>query len=102
MNNIEKIKQIGSEWIENDMHRIYINNLSQFYGLDVVEHKTGNIKQAKLDGEKISNNKATKLRIELNSAKLWYDLKSNQFESKYLSDEQFSKIIVNINSIVGA
>ena len=87
---------LGKEWKKDEMHRIYISDLSKLYGLKCDRHKTGNIKSAKLNGEKISNTKATKLEIALNSAKFWYDVKSGEFLSKGLSDEQFAKIKSNV------
>ena len=101
MSEIEQILKIGKEWIKDDMHRIYINDLAGLYGLETARHKTGNIKSARLNGEKISNTKATKLEIELNSAKLWYDVKSGEYSSNGLSDEQYTAIKVQIDQVVG-
>lgn len=61
---IEKLETLGlTHWIKGDNDRIYINNPHHFkliFGLELDFYKTGNIRSAYLNGEKISNSKAEK------------------------------------------
>jgi len=97
----EKLLQIGNEWKKGTMHRIYFSNLPKLYGLNIQRHKTGNIKSATLNEEKISNNKATKLEIALNSGKMWYNVNTGKINSKDLSEKQQEIIISNIKKLIG-
>lgn len=76
---IEILKQIGSEWQKGDKHRIYFNNLSEIYGLNCEYYNSGNICGADLNGERISNGQAKKLIGKLLSCKVWYDLVDGKF-----------------------
>jgi len=96
--DINKIKQIGKEWIKEDMHRIYINNLDQIYGLETTSYKTGNISSATLNGEKISNSRARQLSTDLSCAKIWYDVKTGKIETQHINDPLKTAII---NKIIG-
>ena len=94
----ELIKSGGSEWKKDDMHRIYFNNLDEMYGLELTRFKSGQISTAYLDGEKISNNKARELYSKLTDSKLWYDVKTGEFQNKGLSQELFDKFVKKIKS----
>lgn len=98
---LEKIKSLGSEWEKGEMHRIYINDLHELYGLDLNYFGTGNISSAKLDGEKISNTKARKITTDLDFAKYWYDVKTGEFHSKGLSDNAKERIENGIKTKLG-
>lgn len=94
--DITKIKSIGKEWIKEDMHRIYINNLEKIYGLETTSYKTGNISSATLNGEKISNSRARQLTCDLSCAKIYYDVKTEKFETQHINDPLKSAILEKI------
>lgn len=50
-------------------NRRYINNYAPLLGLDVERYKTGNVSYATLDGEKLSNSRASQML----NAKVWLD-----------------------------
>ena len=97
---INKIKSIGKEWIKEDMHRIYINNLEKIYGLETTSYKTGNISSATLNGEKISNSRARQLSCDLSCAKIYYDVKTGKIEAQHINDPLKSTIIEKITALV--
>jgi len=80
--NVEKLKEMGNEWIKGDHHRIYFNNLAEMYGLETGRYGTGNISSATLDGEKTSNNQARRIASDLKELKIWYDVKKGKFFSR--------------------
>lgn len=99
-NMVDKLKKIGGkEWISGTNHRIYFNNLSKYYnGLSVSRYGTGNISSATLNGEKLSNSRARALMTELDMGKLWYDVKTGQFESQRMSSEVKNKVVAGIKN----
>lgn len=94
--DITKIKSIGKEWIKEDMHRIYINNLEKIYGLETTSYKTGNISSATLNGEDISNSRARQLTSDLSCAKIYYNVKTEKFETQHINDPLKSAILEKI------
>jgi len=82
----------GKEWKGGKHHRIYIDphQAAKFIGLELDSYKTGNIKNARFNGEKISNNKAWKMWSALNDS--YYDVYADRVvtKSEYL-DEKFNK-----------
>ncbi len=69
----EKAVALGAKpWSPNSGPvRYYFNDLEQYLGLEVQRYGTGNINHATLNGEKISNNYASKILISLARAKVW-------------------------------
>lgn len=68
----------GTTWEKGGNKRIYIDSpefLEEFFGLVVEHYKTGSIKRAELNGEKLSNNKAHKLL----SGAIYFDCKFHCF-----------------------
>lgn len=99
---VEKLKAAGgSEWESGDNHRVYFNDLPELYGLQAERYGTGNISSAKLDGQKISNSKARKIESGLFGGKVWYNVKTGEYESKGLSESAAKKIISNIQRKTG-
>lgn len=96
MVDIEKMKTLGKEWIADDKHRIYFNDLRGLYGLELNLYGTGNISSAKVDGVKISNGKARQLATDLDCAKFFYDVNAGTFGSVGLSDVKIAKITAEI------
>lgn len=64
-------------WKKENMERIYINSehLKAVFGLDISFYKSGSIKKATLNGEKLSNRQAG-LLFKQNA---YFDVKSSQF-----------------------
>lgn len=79
MNAEQLIKIGGKEWKAGQKHRIYFHDLAMLFGLYCSMYKTGNISSATLNGEKISNSKATKLLYALRLSKVWFDVNTNAF-----------------------
>ena len=66
----------GREWTgRNGQQRIYLNNWYELAGLEISRYKgSGSISSAKLNGEWISNRKASMLL----AAKVWFDVKAGE------------------------
>jgi len=80
--DIEALKQLGgTEWVKDELHRVYFNNLEELYGLDCRCYKTGNIAEAFLHSEPISNSEARRIRGCLCDMKIWFDMKDRKFHS---------------------
>ena len=94
---IEKLNEIGTEWTKNGMHRIYINNVSDLYGL----HPT----YSQLNGTTISNTKAGKLRVACSEMKIYYDFSDDVFHCKTVTatdtDEIFRTVVAKIQNMIG-
>jgi len=90
MVDLNKLKEIGCEWQKNDMHRIYFNNIAELLGMEIEWYKTGTIRNAKINGETISNTKANSIR---KFAKVWYDVKTGTFECKDIEKKYFDMIV---------
>jgi len=98
MTNIDKLIQIGGkEWEKGSNHRIYFDNLEKWYGLTYDTYNTGNISNAKLDGESISNSQANKILKSLTWAKLYYDANTDKFYHN-IDTAIGSKIIKNLRN----
>lgn len=75
MIDIESLKEVGGkEWIVGEKHRVYFNNLDELLGLNCSFYISGNVRRATLDGEAISNTRATEILFCLREGKLWYDV----------------------------
>lgn len=98
---IEFLKELGSEWEKNGMHRIYFNDLPGWYGLQYERYNSGNVSSATLDGEHISNSKATGILSDLLALKIWYDVTTERFYWKagLRTDPQyFARIVAAIRA----
>jgi hypothetical protein len=73
----------GKQWQKNGMDRVYVNDLSTWYGLDVSRYGSGNISSATLRGESCSNAEAKRLieALDLNT-KLWLDVAAGTWAYK--------------------
>lgn len=96
--NVAKIIAAGKLWENGSMRRVYFNNLREIYGLDASFYGTGSVSSATINGEKISNTQARKIGTDLDFGKLWFDLNTNEFSSKGLSDSAVSVLIANITA----
>ena len=88
----------GNEWRGGTHHRIYFNDLCEWYGLELNFFGTGNISSAKLGGEKLSNNRATRLRNQLDNARVWYDLSKQEFFCRGLDDYESELLLTSLNN----
>lgn len=81
---IEKLEELGlTHWTKNGNDRIYVNYAYHFediFGLKLEFYKTGNIKSAYLNGEKISNSEAKKYFY----SRPYYDCKAGKWCNSYL------------------
>ena len=100
MERIDALVRVGgSRWQKNGMDRVYFNNLYTWYGLEMEYYNTGNICNAKLDGEKISNSQAKRLESEIGFGKLWFDVPTGKWMARDLNGRE-SKIIEHIEAKV--
>ena len=77
---IDKIKELGSEWHKDDHHRVYFNDLGTLYGIKTNRYHSGNIQSATLDGKPVSNSQAKRLLQKFASVKFWLDLVDGKFK----------------------
>ena len=75
--NIERLKEIGNEWIAGDKHRIYFNNPAQYI-------------------DEISNSKARKINA---FCKVFFDVPSGKFYHQGLSDESANAVISKLREL---
>ena len=74
----DKLIALGLKiWEKGEMERIYINSehLEAVFGLEIAFYKSGSIKKAFLNGEKLSNRQAGSLFKQ----NVYFDIKANQF-----------------------
>lgn len=71
----------GKLWEKNGMRRIYFDADLVFKnaGLHVSHYNTGNISNATINGEKISNSEAKRIIAAISFCKLWYDITDGKF-----------------------
>lgn len=78
---IDRLTKIGGKrWQKNEKDRIYFNQLDRYlpeftFGL----YGTGNVSSAQLDGDTVSNSKATGLINALAHGKFWWDVTEQKF-----------------------
>lgn len=95
--NIEQLIAAGGKlWESGDRRRAYFNDLAALIGFEVHRYGTGNISSAYLDGEHVSNTRATSLETSLRFAKLWFDLASGEWgwkidDSRLLSGSEIAQ-----------
>ncbi len=79
----------GKEWKKGDFHRVYFNEeiLFDLYGLTYDGWKFI------VDGEKVSNNKGRGIASRIRCGKFYYDLVTDEFASRDISDEMTKKLV---------
>src|SRR5690606_27593466 len=77
----------GSRWQKGEMDRVYFNDLADRFGLRASFYGTGNVSSASLNGEKISNTKATRMLAGFSLAKFWFDVPAGEFQSRGLHED---------------
>lgn len=79
----------GREWTgRGGQKRIYLNNWSGLAGLEIERYKSGAIRCAVIDGEKISNNKAAALA----AAQVWFDIEAGELRTTIRSAAENARI----------
>jgi hypothetical protein len=78
---IEKLAELGNEWIKGDMHRIYFDDLAGWYGLKTKLYNSGNINSATFRGDEISNTEAREIENKFLGKKVYFDVNANKFGS---------------------
>ena len=75
--NIDTLKQIGSEWMAGDKHRVYFNEPAQY-----------------IDG--ISNSKSRKINA---FCKVFFDVTDGKFYHQGLSDESAKAVFATLRKL---
>lgn len=91
----------GKEWTTEEHHRIYFNDLPNWYGLEVGKWDNGRAKEITLNGEWISNKEGGNLIYALDNFKLFYDVKNEEFgntKSRKISKKIIEAIISAIKA----
>ena len=74
-------------WEKYNKRRLYLD-FAKIVNLEVDRYNTGNISSAYLEGEKISNSKASKYL----QGKAFIDLNTNVLECQYMNSEMIDKL----------
>lgn len=71
----------GNLWEKYGKARIYFNGaaIAEYGGLEWSTYNTGNISNAAIDGQRISNSECRRILGELNYTKIWFDLDDGEF-----------------------
>ncbi len=97
--NTDKLIELGNEWQKGESHRVYFNNLAQWYGLKVTRYNSGSIMSAAFDGETISNSYAKEIEGKFFGVKIWFDFADGEFHSQgNIKPGALNKIINNIKA----
>lgn len=89
--NIKSLESVGGkEWVVGDKHRLYFNDLDELFGLECWYHNSGNVRRAELNGEHISNCRATEIEICLSEGKLWYDVLTGKWSFRISDCRSYS------------
>ena len=91
-----RLLEVGSLWEKHGYRRIYFNDLAAWYGLEYNTYNTGNISNAWVDGERVSNSEGRRILGRLAGAKVWYDLTDGKFHGKVNRQEDFERIVERI------
>lgn len=90
---VEQLQAAGGKlWEKNGMRRVYFNSMQDRIGLSVTRYGTGNISNASLNGESISNCRAREIVYSCGSSKIWYDLSDNKFHGKLNGCRDYSSV----------
>lgn len=98
--SIEALKSIGGqEWQKGDYHRVYFNNLPEWFGLKCEFYNSGSVASATLDGRTISNSYAKSIINDLRSSgRIWYDVRAGKFVNQDIAPRYFDIIVEAIEA----
>jgi hypothetical protein len=81
----------GDLWEKHGKRRIYFNNLHELQGLWVRYSGGGNVIEARLNGEKISNAAAKRFQ-QANAGSVFFDLNTNEWDDDAAAELVLSKL----------
>ncbi|MEV6165738.1 helix-turn-helix domain-containing protein [Streptomyces sp. NPDC052052] len=112
----DNIKAIGgNEWIRGNYHRIYLNDWTEYAGIEVTRYGTGSISSASLGGRGIANGRAYDLLGAV--SKVYFDVADGRlyvqhhgadaYEIRYLDGERnyvdlVARIFAGVRAAVAA
>lgn len=91
---------VCAEWTRDSMHRLYVRDLPAAYGLEIDCYRTGNICDARVDGERVSNSEGRRILGRLSMAKIYYDYADSQWHGKNVNQRDFERIVARLLSSV--
>lgn len=80
----------GRRWQKNGMDRVYINDWTEFAGLDVDYYKSGNVCGATFLGHGIANGRVAGIAGAI--SKVWFDAADGQLHARYYDDARSYEI----------
>lgn len=98
----------GNRWTKNGHDRVYLNNWTDFAGIETSHYNTGNISSATYQGEVISNSQAGKLLGCID--KVWFDSADGKLHCRYgysesrvaTRDEVWDAIVSGVRTAIAA
>ena len=98
----------GNRWTRNGHDRVYINNWTDFAGIETSHYNTGNISSATYQGEAISNSQAHKLLGCIDM--VWFDSADGQLHCRYgysesrvaTRDEVWDSVVSGVRTAIAA
>jgi hypothetical protein len=107
--SIETMTAIGgNRWQKNGMDRVYLNNWTEFAGIETTQYNTGNISSAAYQGGGISNSQAYKLLGSID--KIWFDAADGKLHCRFgwsesrvaTRDEVWAAIVAGVRTAIAA
>jgi hypothetical protein len=98
----------GNRWQKNGMDRVYLNNWTEFAGIETTQYNTGNISSAAYQGAGISNSQAYKLLGSID--KIWFDAADGKLHCRFgwsesrvaTRDEVWAAIVAGVRTAIAA
>ena len=88
----------GSEWVRDDKHRVYFNDVAAFAGYEVTRYGTGRVSSVSRDGVALSNIKGTAALAGL--PKIWFDVLTGEFMSNQPGTDTSARIVAAITAAI--
>lgn len=112
----DNIKAIGgNEWIRGTYHRVYLNDWTEYAGIEVTRYGTGNISSASLGGRGIANGRVynllgavSKVYFDVTDGHLYVEHSgANAYDVRYLDGERdqinlVARIFTGVRTAVAA
>ncbi|WP_327169535.1 MerR family transcriptional regulator [Streptomyces subrutilus] len=84
----------GRRWQKNGMDRVYLNNWTDFAGINISRYNTGNISSASIDGYgSIANGRADRLLDAV--TKVWFDATDGQLYCTHRDAREYEIRLLN-------
>lgn len=98
---VEQLESIGGKhWEKPGYDRVYFNGLEDRLGLECTYYNTGNISTAKLDGERISNSEARRIKAMCYQGKVWYDMMTGEWHTRGIRDDYAQMVLGQIQGLL--